>query len=110
MNPLLDKHCRDYSKNESPLSADEIEKNLIHTPKWQFFSKQKIIKRTYTFKNYQQTMAFVNQVAEIAKAQDHHPDMLVSYNRCDVSYNTHTVDGITENDFICAAQIDVIDY
>ena len=50
----------------------------------------------------------MNQVAEIAEAQDHHPNMQLSYDRCKVSYNTHTVKGITENDFICAAKIDAI--
>lgn len=108
MNSLLNKHCRDYSKNEKPLSIDKLEKLRIHTPKWQYCSQQEKINRTYTFKNYQQTMTFVNQVAEIAEAQDHHPNMLVSYNRCNVSYCTHTVNGLTENDFICAAYIDAI--
>jgi 4a-hydroxytetrahydrobiopterin dehydratase len=53
-------------------------------------------------------MVFVNAVAHIAHAQDHHPDMLVSYNRCTLRWNTHSVQGLSINDFICAAQTDQI--
>ena len=54
------------------------------------------------------TMAFVNQVASIAQAENHHPQLTVTYNRCKVCYNTHSVNGITENDFICAAKINLL--
>ena len=106
MNSLLDKHCRDYSKNEAPMNSKKIEEFLFHTPKWHVHSSPQQLSRTYSFENYQQTIDFVNKVAAIAEKHDHHPNMEVSYNRCKVSYNTHTVGGITKNDFICAAQID----
>ncbi len=108
MNSLLNKQCRDYSKNEAPMNSHEIEKCLIHTPKWQVDPSQQQLNRTYSFENYQQTIDFVNRVAAIAEAQDHHPNMKVTYNRCEVSYSTHTVKGVTENDFICAAKIDAL--
>ena len=112
MNSLLNKHCRDYSKKEASMNQQEIKKLLIHIPKWQQGLSQKDseqqLYRTYSFDNFQQTMNFVNRVAEIAETQDHHPNMEISYNRCKISYNTHTVSGITENDFICAAHIDAI--
>lgn len=70
----------------------------------------KIVK-TFKFKNYYETMAFVNVVAAIAHQTDHHPEMSVHYNRLEISYNTHDVEqgkgGISVNDFICAARIDV---
>ena len=50
-------------------------------------------------------MAFVNVVAQIAHQQDHHPDSLISYNQCKVTYSTHSVGGLSVNDFICAAKI-----
>ena len=53
-------------------------------------------------------MAFVNAVAWIAHREDHHPDLAVSYNRCTVRLNTHSVGGISRNDFICAAQVDAL--
>jgi 4a-hydroxytetrahydrobiopterin dehydratase len=66
------------------------------------------ISRTFRFKNYYQTLAFVNALAWIAHGEDHHPDLEVGYNRCLVRYSTHTVGGLSENDFICAARIDAL--
>lgn len=66
------------------------------------------ITKTFTFKNYYQTMAFVNAVAWIAHTEDHHPGMEVGYKTCRVRYSTHAIGGISENDFICAAKIDAL--
>ena len=64
------------------------------------------IEKTFTFGNYYETISFVNAVAFIANAQDHHPDLSVHYNRCLVRFNTHDVKGLSETDFECAAQVD----
>lgn len=64
------------------------------------------ITKTFSFKNYHHTMAFVNASAWISHQQDHHPDLSVHYNRCVVSYSTHDAGGITLNDFICAARLE----
>src|SRR4051812_18557867 len=66
------------------------------------------ISKTYNFKNYYETMAFVNATAWISHAQDHHPDLEVGYNRCKVKYSTHSVGGLSENDFICAAKVEAL--
>jgi 4a-hydroxytetrahydrobiopterin dehydratase len=66
------------------------------------------IRKTYTFKNYYQTMAFVNAAAYVAHREDHHPDMLVGYKTCAVTYTTHAIGGLSENDFICAAKLDAL--
>jgi 4a-hydroxytetrahydrobiopterin dehydratase len=64
--------------------------------------------RTFKFENYYQTMAFVNALAWISHAEDHHPDLLVRYNTCEVCYSTHSVGGLSENDFICAAKVEML--
>jgi 4a-hydroxytetrahydrobiopterin dehydratase len=64
--------------------------------------------RTFHFKNYYETMAFVNATAWISHRQDHHPDMEVGYNKCTMRYSTHSIGGLSENDFICAAKIDAL--
>lgn len=64
--------------------------------------------REFRFDNYYATMAFVNAVAWIAHQQDHHPELTVGYNRCIVRYVTHSANGISLNDFICAAKIDAL--
>jgi len=108
LNKLLNAQCRNYSKAEGALNLSKISELRDLTPKWQFCANDNVLCRTFHFDSYKETIEFVNQVAEIAEAQDHHPDLLVSYRRCKVSYKTHTVDGITENEFICAAQIDAL--
>jgi 4a-hydroxytetrahydrobiopterin dehydratase len=65
-----------------------------------------VLHQSFTFPNFHDTMAFVNAVAWIAHQQDHHPDMAVSYNRCTVRWSTHSVGGLSLNDFICAARVD----
>lgn len=69
---------------------------------------QLAIQKTYHFANYHETMAFVNAVAFIAHAQDHHPDLSVHYNRCVVRLNTHEVGGLSSSDFDCAARFDAL--
>ena len=108
MNPFINKQCQEYSSKESPLNLSEIEENRRHTPEWQYWAPENHLERVYRFANYSDTIAFVNQIAIIADDQDHHPEMIVSYNRCKVSFFTHTVKGLTENDFICAAKIDAL--
>ena len=65
-------------------------------------------RRPITFANYYETISFVNAVAFIANAQDHHPDLSVHYNRCVVRFNTHDVKGLSETDFECASQVDAL--
>jgi 4a-hydroxytetrahydrobiopterin dehydratase len=64
--------------------------------------------KVYNFKNYYETMAFVNAVAWISHREDHHPDLGVHYNKCRVEYSTHAIGGLSENDFICAAKCDAL--
>ncbi len=64
--------------------------------------------KLYPFANYYQTMAFVNALAWIAHREDHHPDLVVGYNKCRVEYSTHAIGGLSENDFICAAKCDAL--
>lgn len=108
MNLLINKHCRHYSSDESPLNAQEVEALRVATPEWHFEPTENALVRVFKFGDYHQTIDFVNKLAEVAHAEDHHPQLVVTYNQCRVSYNTHTVNGVTENEFICAAKIDAI--
>jgi len=66
------------------------------------------IVKTFDFRDYHQTMAFVNATAWISHREDHHPDLVVGYNQCRVSYTTHSAGGLTARDFACAAKIDAL--
>ena len=102
---------KDWStQTRRALSATEIVVKLTELPGWQLSGDgaDVAIEKTYRFANYHETMAFVNAVAFIAHAQDHHPDLSVHYNRCVVRLNTHDVNGISATDFECAAQFDAL--
>ena len=92
------------------LKPTEIVTRLAEAPGWMLSGDgdQVAIEKTYTFANYYETISFVNALAFVANAQDHHPDLSVHYNRCVVRFNTHDVKGISETDFECASQIDAL--
>lgn len=92
-----------------PLSNDEVKNYLSQVNHWQVSNDGKFISRRFEFKGFYKTMAFVNAVAWIANQENHHPDLEVGYNYCLVKYTTHAVDGLTKNDFICAAKIDKLE-
>jgi 4a-hydroxytetrahydrobiopterin dehydratase len=64
--------------------------------------------KAFNFANYYETMAFVNALAWISHKEDHHPELLVGYKSCEVRYDTHSVGGLSLNDFICAAKADAL--
>ena len=88
------------------LKSADVAKRLKSLKGWELAGSE--IRKTYAFKNYYETMAFVNAVAWIAHAADHHPDLEVGYNKCRVRYSTHSVGGLSENDFICAAKVEAL--
>jgi len=73
---------------------------------WQLSDDHKEIKRSLSFADFYETMAFVNALAWLAHQDNHHPDLSIGYNYCHIRYSTHALDGLTHNDFICAAKVD----
>lgn len=92
------------------LNATEIVAALARVDGWTLSGDGAgvAIEKTFRFANYYATISFVNAVAFIANAQDHHPDLSVHYNRCVVRLNTHDVGGLSITDFDCAARIDAL--
>ena len=95
---------------ETGLTEAQIKEYLAAVDNWAL-QDGKIVK-TFVFRNYYETLAFVNAIAWVIHADDHHPELIVTYNRCVVKFDTHSVNGgkggISENDFICAAKVDAI--
>ena len=106
MSDLSNQECKAYAKGSSPLTQDKSERYLKDLDANWSHSDNKSISKEFKFKNYYETMAFVNLAAMVAHQQNHHPDMTVSYNTCRIEYSTHSVDGLSKNDFICAAKTD----
>jgi len=107
MNTMLKK--RDWSKEpRRALKPTEVVSQLSRLEGWALRGDGEAvaIEKTYTFANYHETISFVNALAFIANAQDHHPDLSVHYNRCVVRFNTHDVNGLSPSDFECAALVD----
>ena len=102
--PLAQAHCLPLKGSEHKLTQARVAELMLEVPGWELAEEGRAIVRTFKFDNYYQTMAFVNALAYIAHAEDHHPDLGVHYNRAVVRYSTHDVGGLSENDFICAAK------
>lgn len=105
-NPPRQRSCRPLPAGTPPLAQAQIDAALARLPGWEH--RDGAIGKTFSFRAYADTIAFVNAVAAIAQREDHHPDLQVGYDRCRVAYRTHTVGGISENDFICASKIEAL--
>jgi 4a-hydroxytetrahydrobiopterin dehydratase len=104
LSDLAHRKCKGCEGGVDALKPAEVENLLKQLDGWSLADGA--IAKTYSFKNYHHTMAFVNAAAWISHREDHHPDLLVGYNTCRVSYVTHAIGGLSENDFICAAKLD----
>lgn len=89
-----------------PEKAHEMMAQL--NPEWMLVDDAHLLARSFRFKDFAQTMEFVNKVAAIAEAEGHHPDLTVTYGSATVELMTHAIGGLSENDYIVAAKIDQI--
>ncbi len=108
MTLLAGKSCKPCAPGTPPLSRDRAADLIQQTPGWSLNEAASELSRTFKFRNYHETMAFVNALAWVAHREDHHPDIEVCYNRCHVRFSTHSIKGLSENDFICAAKINAL--
>ena len=106
MSELAKKHCKPCEGNVAPYNTERAKDMLAQLKGW-IIEDGKLVK-LYAFKNYYETMAFVNALAWVSHREDHHPDLLMGYNKCRVEYSTHAIGGLSENDFICAAKTDAL--
>jgi 4a-hydroxytetrahydrobiopterin dehydratase len=102
---LLKESCTPATKGEAVLDSSSAKELVTLLENWELATDNQSITRSFKFKNYYETISFVNSVAWIANQQDHHPDLYVTYNQCKITYTTHSVGGLSRNDFICAARI-----
>ena len=106
MSELAEQKCGPCSGDTPPLAGDAIDDQKRKlSSHWDVLDQQELVGQ-FRFKNYYQTQAFVNAVAYVAHRADHHPDITFGYNRCRVGLTTHAINGLSSNDFICAARID----
>jgi len=103
---LLNKKCVACEGGVEPFTNNQAEEYLREIPGWKLNSDSKGIEREFKFKDFKEAISFINRVAEVAESEGHHPDIYVSYNRVRLNLSTHSIRGLSENDFILAAKID----
>jgi 4a-hydroxytetrahydrobiopterin dehydratase len=107
--PLRERHCQAVPTGTPPLTAERAVALLAELGEgWRISDDGKSLRRAFGFKDFYGTMAFLNAVAWIANREDHHPDIEAGYSYCRLAFSTHTVGGLSENDFVCAAKIDAL--
>lgn len=108
MSDLMTKRCTPCTEKTPRVAPEEVNRLIGTLPGYKADLPVGSISKVYEFDDFYETMAFVNAVAYISHVEDHHPDLTVSYNRCGVTYSTHAIGGLSENDFICAAKVDAL--
>ncbi|HEX3914970.1 MAG TPA: 4a-hydroxytetrahydrobiopterin dehydratase [Steroidobacteraceae bacterium] len=107
MKSLSEKKCAPCEGGVKPLAPSRVRQLARQLHKdWRIAKDSKSLRRALKFKDFYRTMSFVNALAHIANTEDHHPDLEVGYDHCNVTYSTHSIGGLSVNDFICAAKLD----
>jgi 4a-hydroxytetrahydrobiopterin dehydratase len=102
---LADKKCVPCRGGTPPLKGKELEKLQADVSRWRVTNEHHL-HREFRFPDFKQALEFVNRVGEIAESEGHHPDILLTWGKAEVTLWTHSIDGLTESDFIMAAKID----
>lgn len=108
MSELRNRSCTPCRGGVDPLTAETVRAQLGEIPGWELSDDGRELRREFGFRNYYETMAFVNAMAWIAHREDHHPDIEVGYRRCLVRFSTHAIGGLSDNDLICAAKVNAL--
>ncbi len=104
---LIDKKCKPCDSGMPAMTLGEITTLIKQTPEWSLDENR--IERTFKFNNFKLAIEFINKVALIAEEEGHHPDInLYGYKNVKIILTTHAINGLSENDFILAAKIDML--
>ncbi len=105
MANLSERECVPCRGGVPPLRGDEIKKLIEQLDEWEAVEEHHL-KKSYEFKDFRESLVFVNRVGALAEEQGHHPDICFGWGRAEITIWTHKIDGLTESDFILAAKID----
>jgi 4a-hydroxytetrahydrobiopterin dehydratase len=108
MSELTQKKCVPCEGGVAPLTLSEAEKLLTELSGWTLSPEAKQITKSYRFKNFAEALLFVNKIGALAESEGHHPDLTLSWGKVDVVLTTHSIKGLSVNDFILAAKIDCL--
>ncbi|MFP4025484.1 MAG: 4a-hydroxytetrahydrobiopterin dehydratase [Thiohalospira sp.] len=106
MQDLKEKKCEPCESGTQPMNEKQIKKHMeLLAPEWEVIENKKI-KKSFSFDNFKNGMAFAQEVASIAEQEQHHPDICIHYKNVEIELTTHNIGGLSENDFIMAAKIE----
>lgn len=105
---LANKKCVPCEVGAVPLDRGAAEAFLRETPGWQLDVEAIKISKKFKFKDFKEALSFTNRVGDIAEAEGHHPDIDLHWGRAGITLSTHSIGGLSENDFILAAKIDAL--
>lgn len=109
MTKLTDKHCIPCERDDFPALTPAQAKDMMeHVPEWKLSEDAKQITRLFGFKDFNAALGFANEIGKLADEEWHHPDLRVSWGKVEVTLTTHSIRGLSENDFILAAKIDLL--
>jgi 4a-hydroxytetrahydrobiopterin dehydratase len=103
---LSEQSCRSVKAGDPALSNKEVRDQMLEIPQWSLADSS--LQREFRFKDFRKAIEFVDAVAGVANEQDHHPDIFISYNKVRLTLTTHKINGLSLNDFIMAAKIDLV--
>jgi 4a-hydroxytetrahydrobiopterin dehydratase len=108
MTELEQMHCSSITANTPRLNEREISDYKLKLPDWCSFDEDGVyhLEKVFKFKDFNQAVAFTNQVAQVANEEDHHPAILTEWGKVTVTWWTHKIKGLSLNDFIMAAKTD----
>ncbi len=105
---LTAKKCVPCEGGTKPLDRARVDELLHEIKGWEPDEPRRTLRKRLRFRDFAQTMGFVNRMARLAESEGHHPDFSVHYNILDVSLSTHAIGGLSENDFVLAAKLDAL--
>ena len=107
-NDLVTSSCEACRADSPVLEDNEIQELLSQIPSWRVFEEDEIKKIicSFVFLNYDDSRNFLNQVADLAEKEDHHPEIILEWGKVTVSWWSHKIKGLHKNDFICASKTD----
>lgn len=108
MSELAKKKCIPCEGDFPAMTPEQAKDMMEQVPEWKLSEDSRAISRLFGFKDFAKALAFANEVGKIAEEDWHHPDLRVSWGKVEVKLTTHSIRGLSENDFIVAAKIDLL--
>jgi 4a-hydroxytetrahydrobiopterin dehydratase len=106
---LTQRKCKSCESGVPPLTPEQVKEHLKAVPNWRLTGDGKSIRHDWRVKDFMSAMDFFRRIADVAEAEDHHPDLhLTGYRNVVIEISTHAIGGLSENDFILAAKIDLL--